>query len=68
LDPNEEFEVVMNSYRAGGGGNYDMFQGMPVAREVTVDMTEILADYISERNVIRAACNGNWRTTVATKE
>ena len=58
--PDQLFEVVMNSYRAGGGGHFPMMQGKPVVREVPTDMTEILADYIRRAEVIRAACNHNW--------
>lgn len=61
LDLDADYEVVMNSYRAGGGGNFDMMKGKPVVREIPTDMTEILADYIMKRNAIRAECNHNWR-------
>ncbi|RIX52133.1 bifunctional metallophosphatase/5'-nucleotidase [Paenibacillus nanensis] len=61
LDPEATYEVVMNSYRAGGGGNFDMIKDKPVVREIPTDMTEILADYILQRRVIRAACDHNWR-------
>lgn len=61
LDPEAEFDVVMNSYRAGGGGNFDMLQGKPVVREIPTDMTEILADYILKRGTIRATCDHNWK-------
>lgn len=61
LDRQAHYEVAMNSYRAGGGGNYGMFGGKPVVREITVDMTEIIADYILERRTIRATCDHNWR-------
>ncbi len=61
LDRHALYEVAMNSYRAGGGGNYAMLGGKPVVREITVDMTEIIADYILERRTIRATCDHNWR-------
>lgn len=61
LDKAASYEVAMNSYRASGGGNYNMFHGKPVVREITVDMTEIIADYILERGTIRATCDHNWR-------
>lgn len=61
LDRRALYEVAMNSYRAGGGGNYAMLGGKPVVREITVDMTEILADYILERRTVRATCDHNWR-------
>lgn len=57
----QEFEVVMNSYRAGGGGDYDMFRGRPVVREIGIDMAELVAEYIREHRTIQAGCNHNWR-------
>jgi 2',3'-cyclic-nucleotide 2'-phosphodiesterase / 3'-nucleotidase len=61
LDSDAAYEVVMNSYRAGGGGNFDMIKDKPVIREIPTDMTEILADYILKRQVIRASCDHNWK-------
>lgn len=61
LNPDASYEVVMNSYRAGGGGNFDMLKDAPVVREIPTDMTEILAEYISKEGVIHAACDQNWR-------
>ncbi|MEK5057542.1 bifunctional metallophosphatase/5'-nucleotidase [Paenibacillus sp. FSL H7-0326] len=61
LADDAEYEVVMNSYRAGGGGNFSMLVNKPVVREIPTDMTEILADYIMKRETIHASCNNNWR-------
>ncbi|MFC4600113.1 bifunctional metallophosphatase/5'-nucleotidase [Cohnella hongkongensis] len=61
LDPEGQYDVVMNHYRASGGGDYRMFRGKPVVREVTVDMTEIIAEYLSKAVVVRASANGNWK-------
>ncbi|WNS44012.1 bifunctional UDP-sugar hydrolase/5'-nucleotidase [Paenibacillus sp. MMS20-IR301] len=61
LTADSSFEVVMNSYRAGGGGNFDMLKGATVVREIPTDMTELLADYIREHGVIRSVCNHNWQ-------
>jgi 2',3'-cyclic-nucleotide 2'-phosphodiesterase / 3'-nucleotidase len=60
LDPNGEYEVVMNHYRASGGGNYRMLRNKPVVREVTVDMTELIAEYMMKRGTINVETNGNW--------
>jgi len=57
----ERFDVVMNHYRASGGGNYRMFRGKPAVREVTVDMTEIIAEYLTRAGVVHAGVNGNWK-------
>ena len=49
-----EYEVVLNNYRAGGGGGYTMFQGKPVVREVMLEVSEIIADYVLERVAVSA--------------
>ena len=61
MDLDASFEVVMNSYRAGGGGNFGMLRDKPVIREIPTDMTEILADYIMKRQVMYATCDHNWK-------
>jgi len=61
LDPEGTYEVVMNHYRASGGGDYRMFRGKPVVREVTVDMTEIIVEYLTKAGVVQARVNDNWR-------
>lgn len=55
------FEVVMNNYRAGGGGNYLMFKNKQVIREIQFDMSELIANYIMERKTISATCDHNWK-------
>ena len=44
-----DYAVVMNNYRAGGGGNYQMFKGRPVLKDISIDMAELIANYILER-------------------
>ncbi|MBT2640586.1 MULTISPECIES: bifunctional UDP-sugar hydrolase/5'-nucleotidase [unclassified Bacillus (in: firmicutes)] len=61
LKLDEEFDVVVNNYRAGGGGNFNMFKDKPVKKEIQTDMTELLANYIQRHRKIEATCNDNWR-------
>ncbi|WP_397379400.1 bifunctional metallophosphatase/5'-nucleotidase [Paenibacillus sp. YYML68] len=61
LDPDGEYDVVMNNYRAAGGGNYMMFQGKPVVKDIPTDIAELLASYIMERGTIEATLNRNWQ-------
>ncbi|QMV41156.1 bifunctional metallophosphatase/5'-nucleotidase [Cohnella cholangitidis] len=60
IEPQGEYEAVMNHYRASGGGNYRMFRGKPIVREVTVDMTELIAEYLTKAGIVHAGTNGNW--------
>ncbi|QJD84437.1 bifunctional metallophosphatase/5'-nucleotidase [Cohnella herbarum] len=61
IDLDGQYDVVMNHYRASGGGNYRMFRGKPIVREVTVDMTEIIAEYLTKAGTVHARTNNNWR-------
>ncbi|MCZ8517702.1 bifunctional UDP-sugar hydrolase/5'-nucleotidase [Paenibacillus filicis] len=60
IKPAAEYDVVMNNYRAGGGGNYPMFQGKTVVKDIPTDMAELLAGYIMDKGTIEAALNRNW--------
>lgn len=61
VDPAASFDVVMNNYRAGGGGNYGMFKGKPVVKDIPTDVSELMANYILERGTIEASVDHNWR-------
>ncbi|THF83521.1 bifunctional metallophosphatase/5'-nucleotidase [Cohnella fermenti] len=63
LDPAGEYDVAMNNYRAVGGGEYPMFKDKPVVRDITVDVSELLAGYILEKGTIKASVNRNWKVT-----
>jgi len=60
LEMDGEYEVVLNNYRAGGGGGYTMFQGKPVVREVMLEVSEIIANYVLERVAVSATLDHNW--------
>ncbi|SFM19107.1 2',3'-cyclic-nucleotide 2'-phosphodiesterase / 3'-nucleotidase [Gracilibacillus orientalis] len=50
LDLNQEFQVVMNNYRASGGGDYHMFKDKEVVKDIPIDMTELIADDLLKRD------------------
>jgi 2',3'-cyclic-nucleotide 2'-phosphodiesterase/3'-nucleotidase len=60
IDLNASFDVAMNNYRAGGGGEYSMFRGKPVIRDIPTDISELLTTYILEKRTIEASVNANW--------
>ncbi|MBC6971591.1 5'-nucleotidase C-terminal domain-containing protein [Bacillus sp. Xin] len=57
----QEYDVVMNNYRASGGGNYFMYQNKPIIKDIPTDMSEIIANYILDRGTIEATTNRNWK-------
>lgn len=56
----KEYDIVLNNYREGGGGGYSMFAGKPVVKEVMMEVSELMADYIMEHKVIEAKVDHNW--------
>lgn len=56
-----QYDVVMNNYRSGGGGDYPMFRKKPVVKDVPVDVAEIIANEIIDKKVIKAEVNNNWK-------
>jgi len=60
IDMEADYAVVMNNYRAGGGGNYLMFKGKSVLKDIPIDMAEIIANYILKRKTIKVQVNNNW--------
>jgi 2',3'-cyclic-nucleotide 2'-phosphodiesterase/3'-nucleotidase len=61
LNMDGDYAVVMNNYRAGGGGDYLMFKGKPVIKDIPMDMAELIANYIIERKTVKVAVNNNWK-------
>ncbi len=61
LRMDQTYQVVMNNYRATGGGNYHMFKGKKIIKEIQLDMTEILANYFIKKKVVKAEVNHNWK-------
>ncbi len=60
IDLNDTYEIVLNNYRAGGGGGYNMFKGKKVTRDIMVEVSELMADYILENSTIEATVDNNW--------
>lgn len=61
LNMEGDYAVVMNNYRAGGGGDYLMFKGKAILKDIPIDMAELIANYFLERKTIRATVNDNWK-------
>ncbi|WP_064092902.1 bifunctional metallophosphatase/5'-nucleotidase [Rossellomorea aquimaris] len=61
LQEKKRYPVVMNNYRAGGGGGYPMFKNKPILKEIQLDMTELITNYFLTHQTIQATCNHNWK-------
>ncbi len=65
LDMNRSYSVVMNNYRASGGGDYTMYIGKPVLHEGADDMAALVERYIRKHQPLAVPKAGNWRVTAS---
>ncbi|KIL47509.1 bifunctional metallophosphatase/5'-nucleotidase [Jeotgalibacillus campisalis] len=61
------YHVVMNNYRAGGGGDFIMFKDKPVVKEILIDMAELLAEDLLEKETVKAVVNNNFKVINSEK-
>jgi 2',3'-cyclic-nucleotide 2'-phosphodiesterase (5'-nucleotidase family) len=59
LDPERRLKVVVNDYRANGGGGYDLLREAPRAWRSAGTMPEILADYVQGKT-LDGSFTRNW--------
>jgi 2',3'-cyclic-nucleotide 2'-phosphodiesterase / 3'-nucleotidase / 5'-nucleotidase len=60
INPEQEFVVVTNNYRAGGGGNFPGLKGSELVVDSADENRQILMDYISEVEEITPTADNNW--------
>jgi 2',3'-cyclic-nucleotide 2'-phosphodiesterase / 3'-nucleotidase len=68
VDDQAMYQVVMNNYRAGGGGDYHMFKGKRVVKDIPIDVSELMANYLLKRGTIQASCDHNWQVIVPSSK
>lgn len=61
LDLNKEYDIALNNYRAGGGGGYAMFSGKPVIKDINIEISELITNYIREKGTVNAEVDHNWK-------
>ena len=52
LVDHDYYTIVMNNYRASGGGNFDMIPEAITVTELPLDMTELIAEYVSKNSPV----------------
>lgn len=59
----QEFLVVTNNYRAGGGGNFPIFTSdkTPIVYASSDETRQIVSDYIASQGSLTAVADQNWR-------
>ncbi|WP_217587360.1 bifunctional metallophosphatase/5'-nucleotidase [Lentibacillus saliphilus] len=61
LERDQHYHVVLNNYRAGGGGNYDMFKDKPIVKDIQRDAVELIQRYFETHKTIQAQCTDNFK-------
>ena len=62
------FTVVINSYRAAGGGGYPHLATAPRVREIDRPMVGLLVEYFSRHPALAPAADDNWSFTVPLRD
>jgi len=57
----QKLTVTLNHYRAGGGGNYPMYNTTKIIRRLPTDMTVLIADYFASHPVVNATKPDNFK-------
>ena len=62
VEETQEFLVVTNNYRAGGGGNFPIFAtGNEIVYTSVDENRQIVADYIAKQGSLTPAADNNWK-------
>ena len=60
VDPDQEFIVITNNYRASGGGNFPGVKGSEYIVDSADENRQILMDYITQEKEINPTADNNW--------
>ncbi|WP_253735894.1 bifunctional 2',3'-cyclic-nucleotide 2'-phosphodiesterase/3'-nucleotidase [Paenibacillus sp. FJAT-26967] len=66
INPEQEFIVVTNNYRASGGGNFPGIKGAQLVVDSADENRQVLMDYISGQKTINPSADKNWSIAPVT--
>ncbi len=61
IKDDDTFSLVVNNYRASGGGDFLQYKKLKVIREIPFDMAELMIDYIIKRHDLYIENTNNIR-------
>ncbi len=59
IDINKSYSLVMNNYRAAGGGDYLFFKNCKTIKDIQIDVIELLINYIYNKKEITIVNKNN---------
>lgn len=61
LAPTQKLRLATNNYRVNGGGGYTMYKGAPVVYRSSVEIRELIIDWVERHRTIPTEPTNNWR-------
>ncbi len=61
LAPTQKLRLATNNYRVNGGGGYNMYKGAPVVYRSSVEIRELIIDWVERHKTIPTEPTNNWR-------
>lgn len=61
IDPERKFRVAINNYRQNGGGGYQMYPSAPVLHRSSVEIRDLIIDWVQRHRIIPTEPDNNWR-------
>jgi 2',3'-cyclic-nucleotide 2'-phosphodiesterase/3'-nucleotidase len=61
LASDQPIKLAMNNYRQSGGGAYDMYQGDPVIFRSSIQIRDLLIDWVEQHHAIPSTSLNTWR-------
>ena len=64
ISPDDKFTLVLNNYRANGGGDFNMLKDLPVVKEIPLDVAELMIDYIRTHKYLKIDTKNNIKLLI----
>ena len=61
LAPTQKLRLATNNYRVNGGGGYTMYKGAPVVYRSSVEIRELIIDWVERHKTIPTEPSNNWK-------
>ena len=59
IKSDDTFTMVLNNYRAAGGGDFKIFKNLEIIKEIPKDVSVIIIEYIQKNKIIKPIDNKN---------
>src|SRR5687767_240739 len=61
LSPTRKLRLATNNYRVNGGGGYTMYRNATVVDRSSVEIRELIVDWVERNRTVPVKPNNNWR-------